>query len=194
MSSSHPYQALLSTERLSLVPLSSEHLSFELALDSNPSVTRYLFPIPRTPDQIRDSHERRLEVAIEEPGFGYWIGILNDEPIGLFMLTPPEGEDDNEASTQGEIGYRLLPQFGRRGLGTAGSRAVMRYAFLDLGLERIFAQTMAVNTASRATMVKLGMRFVRSFYMEFDESIAGAEEGEVEYAITRSEWQASQTL
>ncbi len=62
------------------------------------------------------------------------------------------------------------------------------YGFGELGLERIIAETMAVNEASRATMQSVGLRYVRTFHVEFDDPLPGSEQGEVEYAITREEW------
>jgi RimJ/RimL family protein N-acetyltransferase len=55
-------------------------------------------------------------------------------------------------------------------------------------LPRIFAETMAVNVASRATMAAIGMQHVRTFERDFDEPLPGTEHGEVEYAITRKQW------
>ena len=49
---------------------------------------------------------------------------------------------------------------------------------------------MAVNTGSRRVMEKSGMRFVRTFVMDWPVRIEGDEEGDVEYAITRAEWEA----
>jgi hypothetical protein len=39
-------------------------------------------------------------------------------------------------------------------------------------------------------MARAGLRYVRTFYLEFDDPIPGTELGEVEYAITRDVWQA----
>ncbi|HEY6794489.1 MAG TPA: GNAT family protein, partial [Kineosporiaceae bacterium] len=74
------------------------------------------------------------------------------------------------------------------GLGREGARALLRYGFLELGLHRVFAETMAVNTASRATMAAIGMRHVRTFHMVWEDPLPGVEHGEVEYAVTRAEW------
>lgn len=77
------------------------------------------------------------------------------------------------------------------GPGREGARELIRYGFVELGLNRIFAQTMAVNAASRATMNAVGLSFVRAFISAepYDDPIAGAEQGEVEYEITRASWQ-----
>jgi hypothetical protein len=39
-------------------------------------------------------------------------------------------------------------------------------------------------------MAAAGMKHVRTFTMDWDEPIPGAEHGEVEYAISRQEWLA----
>lgn len=39
------------------------------------------------------------------------------------------------------------------------------HAFDDLGLSRVFAETMAVNTASRATMNSVGLHYQRTLQM-----------------------------
>lgn len=51
---------------------------------------------------------------------------------------------------------------------------------------------MAVNTASRAVMDKIGMTLVRTFHEQWPDEIEGSEQGDVEYAATRQEWLANQ--
>jgi RimJ/RimL family protein N-acetyltransferase len=89
---------------------------------------------------------------------------------------------------QAELGYRLLRRHWRKGLASEGARELIRYGFQDIGLSRIFAETMAVNVASRATMKSVGMEHVRTFHPNFDEPLPGSELGEVEYAISRQQW------
>jgi RimJ/RimL family protein N-acetyltransferase len=60
-----------------------------------------------------------------------------------------------------------------------------------MGLKRIWAETMAVNLASRRVMEKAGLAYVRTFHLEWDDPIEGTQAGEVEYAITRAEWLAA---
>ena len=47
---------------------------------------------------------------------------------------------------------------------------------------------MAVNTPSRRVLERVGLRHVRTYHEHFDDPIPGTEQGEVEYAVTRSEW------
>jgi RimJ/RimL family protein N-acetyltransferase len=48
---------------------------------------------------------------------------------------------------------------------------------------------MAVNTGSRRVMEKAGLRFVKSFHAEWPDVIEGSDEGDVEYALTKAEWE-----
>ncbi|HEU5270003.1 MAG TPA: GNAT family N-acetyltransferase [Jatrophihabitans sp.] len=186
-------QAVLRTDRLSLVPLAEEHLPHEVELDADPEVMRYLGSgTARTPDEVARYHRRRLAAAEGVPGLGFWAGFAAGQFVGWWALEPPERPDQGPIEGQAELGYRLLRRFWRQRLASEGARELLRHGFTDLGLRRIFAETMAVNQASRATMASIGLRYVRSFHADWDEPIPGAEHGEVEYAITREEWLAGQ--
>jgi RimJ/RimL family protein N-acetyltransferase len=100
--------------------------------------------------------------------------------------------EQNPVKGQADLGYRLLRRYWRQGLASEGSRELLRHAFDDLGLHQALARTMTVDAASRATMAALGMRFLRTFHDDVDESVAGAELGDVEYAITADEWRSAQ--
>ncbi len=192
-SSLHPdrprSQAVLSTRRLVLEPLSDAHLELEVELDADPEVMRHL-DRPRTRAQVELAHQRRLAVAGTAPGLGFWAGAVDGELVGWWLLEPPERPDQGPVAGQAELGYRLLRRHWRRGLAGEGARELLRHAFEDLRLQRVFAETMAVNTASRATMAALGMRHVRAFPAVFDDPLPGSELGEVECALTRQEWLA----
>jgi RimJ/RimL family protein N-acetyltransferase len=181
-------QAMLRTGRIRLVPLSDDHLEYEVDLDSDPEVMRYLAGRARTRSEVEAFHRRRLAVAGRVPGLGFWAGFVDGEFVGWWILQPPERADQGPTDGQAELGYRLLRRHWRRGLASDGARELIRHGFDDLGLDRIFAETMTVNTASRATMAAVGMRYVRTFHPDGDDPIPGSDLGEVEYAITRQEW------
>lgn len=183
-------QAVLRTQRLTLEPLGPAHLELEIELDSDPEVMRYLTGRARTRDEIEAAHRRRLSVAAELPGLGFWAGRVGEEYVGWWILEPPE-RAEQRGPGQAELGYRLLRRHWRRGLASEGARELVRHGFAELGLERILAETMAVNVASRATMRAAGLRYIRTFQLTFDDPLPGTEQGEVEYAITRGQWAAS---
>lgn len=190
-------QATLQTERIRLVPLSEEHLAHEVELDSDPEVMRYLGAgRARTREEVEALHRGRLAAGRRVPGLGFWAGFVDGAFVGWWILEPVDDEDHGEhlgqgqAEGQAELGYRLLRRCWRQGLASEGARELLRHGFADLGLSRVHAQTMAVNAGSRATMAAVGLTYERAFTEHFDEPVAGWEQGEVEYAITREQWLA----
>lgn len=181
-------QAHLRTERLELVPLSEEHLPFLVELNSDPVVLRHLFTRALTPEETEERMHTWLRSARETEALGKWIGYEEGEAVGLYMFELPDNPPRTDAA---ELGYRLPQRHWRKGYAKEGSLELLRHGFEDLGIERVIAQTMAVNEASRATMVSVGMSFVRRFDQEWDEPLAGHADGEVEYEITRAQWLAS---
>ncbi|MGI8760288.1 MAG: GNAT family N-acetyltransferase [Jatrophihabitantaceae bacterium] len=183
-------QPTLLTGRLELVPLADEHLELEVALHSDPEVLRYLYSRARTRAEVEQSHRWRIAAAQETPGLGFWVGFVAGEFVGWWILQPPNGPDQPKVPGEADLGYRLLRPWWRHGLASEGARELLRYGFEDLGLSRIFAQTMTVNQGSRAVMASIGMTYVRTFTGDFDDLLRGSEQGEVEYAISRRQWQA----
>ncbi|WP_431729832.1 GNAT family N-acetyltransferase [Verrucosispora sp. TAA-831] len=183
-------QVVLRTARLVLVPLADVHLPHEMALDADAEVMRFLAPV-RSAAQVARLHRERLAVARRSPGLGFWAGSTEGEFVGWWLLEPPSRADQGPVVGQAELGYRLARRFWRRGLASEGARELIRHGFVDLGLSRIFAETMAVNVGSRATMAAVGMRQVRAFHLSWSDPLPGAQAGEVEYAITRDEWVAA---
>ncbi|MDT4987973.1 MAG: hypothetical protein QOI74_2067 [Micromonosporaceae bacterium] len=182
-------QATLRSDRILLVPLSDEHLGYEIELDADPEVMRYLGNgRARTRTEVEVLHRRRLAVASRGDGLGFWVGFVDGEFVGWWILQPPERADQGPARGQAELGYRLLRRHWRQGLASEGARELIRHGFEDLRLTRIFAETMAVNAASRATMAAVGLRHIRTFHLYWEEPLAGSERGEVQYAISRREW------
>jgi RimJ/RimL family protein N-acetyltransferase len=186
-------QATLTTDRLVLVPLSDEHLELEVELDSDLEVMRFITGRPHSRAEVEASHRRRLAAAREVDGLGFWVGYADEVFVGWWILQPPNGADQPKVAGEADLGYRLLRRHWRRGYASEGARELVRYGFAEVGLDRIFAQTMAVNTASRATMTAAGLSFARAFMSaeDYPDPIPGAEHGEVEYEITRATWQTS---
>jgi RimJ/RimL family protein N-acetyltransferase len=120
-----------------------------------------------------------------------WVGFDQDAFIGWWVLRSPHGPDQPKVAGEADLGYRLLRRHWRRRYATEGSRELIRYGFEVVGLTRIFAQTLAVNLPSRATMMAAGLTFGRAFSSADpdEDAVPGADCGEVEYEITREVWQ-----
>jgi len=167
----------LDTERLTLRPITMDDVELIVALDSNPEVMRF---ISGGKPSSRPETERIVQRALRHR----WLGFERetDEFVGWFGIRP-------STANSRELGYRLRREMWGKGLATEGSLALIAVAFTLPGIVRVRAETMAVNTASRAVMERCGLRFVRTFHLEWDDPIEGTEHGEVEYEITKSEWE-----
>ena len=181
----------LETERLVLRQFTPDDVAALVALDADPAVMRFITNgVPTPPDEIADERLPAF-LAYYQRGdrWGFWAVIekATGEFLGWFHLRPPKGGPDDEP----ELGYRFVASAWGKGYATEGSKALVRKAFEELGAKRVFAQTMAVNTASRRVMEKAGLRFVRSFHADWPVRIDGDELGGVEYALTRTEWEVS---
>lgn len=124
-------------------------------------------------------------------GYGLWAAI--EKSTGEFIGWLSLCSDDGDLGKVG-LGYRLRQSAWGKGYATEGSQALVDKGFSELGAQRIFATTMTVNAASRRVMEKVGLKYVRTFHESWPETIEGTEEGDVEYALTRSEWEQQMVL
>jgi RimJ/RimL family protein N-acetyltransferase len=180
----------LETERLILRRFTAEDVDLVSALDADPAVMRYITggrPTPR--EEIRDDYLPAW-LAYYDRGdrYGFWAAIekATGAFLGWFHLRPLREDPEDEP----ELGYRLTVAAWGHGYATEGSRALIRKAFEQLGARRVYATTMAVNVASWRVMEKAGMRRVRQFQQEWPYRIEREEHGDVEYALTRAQWEA----
>jgi len=131
-----------------------------------------------------------MDLARKVPGLGYWMafGTSAGDFVGLMMLPPAHGPDQPDDPGVADLGYRIVRRCWRQGFATEASLALLRHAFVTVGVRRVIAQTMAVNAASRRVMTAVGMSYVRTFSGEWDDPVPGTEKGEVEYELTRDAW------
>jgi RimJ/RimL family protein N-acetyltransferase len=181
--------AYLETDRLILRRFTEHDVDHLVDLDSDPEVMRYLTGGKSTSRETieHDVLPRFLDYYRRSDGHGFWASIEKQggEFIGWFHLRPRQDRPDDGP----ELGYRLRRSAWGKGYATEGSRALVNIAFGELGAHRVWAETMTVNQSSRRVMEKLGMRHLRTFHQEWSESIPGHEHGDVEYEITRQEWE-----
>jgi len=177
----------LQTARLRLRRFTTADADYLVALDGDPEVMRYLTNGKPTP---REVVEREVLPSIlrcyERSEAGRWAAedLASGEFLGWLSLQPPKDGSTAEL----DLGYRLRRSAWGRGYAAEGARALIRKAFTDLGTQRVFAQTMSVNTRSRRVMESAGLRYLRTFHLQWDDPIPGTEHGEVEYELLREDW------
>ena len=181
---------IVETPRLTIRQFTEDDAGNLFDLNSDPEVMRYLGrPVPREVlrDEIIPFH---LSVYQRFDRLGTWAAESadNGEFLGWFHFRPgPDGDITNI-----DLGYRLRRTTWGKGYATEGSRALISMGFTDLAVQRVFAHTMTANAASRRVMEKCGLTLVRTTSYDGPDAdiIDGAEKGEVEYALTKPEWQA----
>jgi RimJ/RimL family protein N-acetyltransferase len=182
---------ILTTPRLTMRQFTGDDVDNLLSLNSDPEVMRFLGrPTPR--DVLRDEIiPFHLGVYQRLDRLGHWAAesASSGEFLGWFHFRPGPGGD----ITNVELGYRLRWSAWNHGYATEGSRALIEMGFTDLGVQRVYAHTMTANAGSRRVLEKCGLALVHSIPYDGPDAdvIDGAERGEVEYAITRAEWEAS---
>lgn len=159
----------METERLTLRPLGPSDVDSLRALHADPEVMRYLDPAPAENYLVAGFH------AAVEKATGRFAGWF-----------------EFRGTTEVELGYRLHRAFWGLGYATEGGKALIERGFTTGEVQRVVATTMFVNAGSRRVMEKCGLRHVRTFHADFPDPLPGAEYGEVEYALTKEEWQRTQ--
>ena len=177
-------EVVLETDRLILRRFIDAEFDRIVELDSDPEVT--FFITGGVPEFDRPMLTEWLAQYDRWPGYGTFAAIerSSGDFVGWFHLRPEDGTQDEP-----ELGYRLRRDAWGKGYATEAATALVDRAFTELGASRVWAVAMAVNTASRRVMEKAGLRFVRLFHGEWPYRIPGDEHGDVEYAITRGQWE-----
>ena len=181
----------LETERLVLRRFTEADADLLLKLDNDAQVMRYInggLPVPKQ-EIVDETIPAFLSYYDRFAGYGFWAVIekASGRFAGWIHFRPRPGSGPFEP----ELGYRLHRFAWGLGYGTEGSHALIDHGFRHLGVERVIAETMAVNVGSRRVMEKCGMRLVRRFHADWPVRIDGDEHGDVEYAIERGEWEAA---
>lgn len=185
-------KVFVETDRLILRRFTTADVDNLVELDSDPDVMHFINGGRATPrEEVAETVlPHWLRYYETYPAYGFWATVekATGEFIGWFHLRPAP---DDGGPDEPELGYRLKRSAWGEGFATEGSRALIHKAFDELGASRVFAETMAVNARSRRVMEKAGLRFARAFHQEWPDPIPGDELGDVEYAITREEWERS---
>jgi RimJ/RimL family protein N-acetyltransferase len=182
-------QIFLETEHLVLRRFTEDDVDDLVELDSDPDVMHFINGgRPSSRQEIeRDVLPMFLGYYERFAGYGFWAAVekATGRFVGWFHFRPVPAAHPDEV----ELGYRLRKSAWGQGYATEGSRALIHKGFAELGVQRVVAFTMVVNVASRRVMEKAGLKFVRTFHQPWPDYIEGEEQGDVEYALLRSEWE-----
>lgn len=175
----------LTTERLSLRPMTPDDAAAHYAVFSDPEVTRYWSRGPWT-DLAQAAEAIAETVAAYADGSALRLGIVlraSGALIGNVSLHHVE-----EASRRCEIGYALARAHWGQGYVTEALAAMVAYGFDTLDLNRIEADIDPRNVGSARVLEKLG--FNKEGYMPERWIVQGEPADTVWYGLLRRQWKA----
>lgn len=165
------------TERLELRSMNAGDLALLVELNSDDEVMRFVTGRASTVDESAEELGQALgtrwmvfERASKD--FVGWVGAI-----------------PSSSGNEYDVGWRFRRDAWGNGFATEAARELIDRLF-GRGAQRVFAQTMAVNSRSRATMERLGLRLGLTFMLDVEDPLPGTELGEVEYEQLRAEWEA----
>lgn len=178
---------VLETERLFLSrPKSSDAEDFVLQVNSCENFSKNLFNIPYP--YPKENFEQWLPICDEgiESGTSYRFAIReksNQKMIGLIGLHLQKEHQ------KAELGYWLGKNFWNNGYLTEGLKEVLKFAFENLELNKIFATYFLYNPASGKVMEKVGMKYEGTLREEYfhDGKFCDVDR----YSILKSDFQNS---
>jgi [ribosomal protein S5]-alanine N-acetyltransferase len=150
----------MNSQRISLRPFEASDLDELQAVMGHPDVMRFSLSGPKTKTETED-FIKRCRTQYDEFGYGLLAVVYKDENrvIGYCGLFRQEIDGVMEL----EIGYRLHPNYWRRGIATEAAMMIRDWAFANLGREKLISIIEPENAASIAVAKKIGMNFEREF-------------------------------
>lgn len=143
----------LQTSRCTLGPVTQEDYADILALYTSPKVRQYLGGTVQP-----DSFAEKFEGILNSQSSHQWAAKLKEtgEFVGLFSL-------DNHHDGLGiELSYQLAENMQGKGLALEITQCLTNFAFSELGLKKLVAETQAANVPSIKLLEKLGMKLDRT--------------------------------
>jgi RimJ/RimL family protein N-acetyltransferase len=179
---------VLFTTRLRLEPFAEQHLDGLSAMNSRPEVMRYISGQPETREQTA-AGIARVQRCWAAWGTSWWafVDAASGRVAGAGCIQHLRREatlpDDLERlrSNPLEIGWRLHPDFWRRGLASEAAARMAAFAFEDLAGAELVAVRHPDNQASGRVMDRLGMRY-RGLERWYDTTLAT-------HVLSRDDWQ-----
>jgi [ribosomal protein S5]-alanine N-acetyltransferase len=155
----------LNTERLLLRPALKQDAAFILKLFNTPKWIAHIGD--RNVHSIEDAEkyiENRMTPQLERLGYGNFLVMRKEDgaKIGTCGLYDREGLEGID------IGFAFLPEFEKKGYAFEAASRMKQAAIHDFGIKEIKAITVEYNVESRNLIEKLGLSFVKKFYMEGD--------------------------
>ena len=177
-------QPTLETERLVLRPLTPKDAPNLACLAGRREIadTTISIPHPYSEQQARQWLAGNVELCVKGKVVVFGVQLKGDAKlVGSAGLRDIEVEH-----AQAELGFWIAVECWGKGYATEAARAVLRFGFEQLGLNRIYAHHMVRNPASGRVLATVGMQ--REGLLRQRVRKWGVFEDVVPLAILRKEW------
>lgn len=133
---------------------------------SDPEASRFWTWSPHKDiDETRDLLRMQVEQYARKDNYNWTLNLkADDSPIGYIHL-----DDLNDAEKSATVHYLIARKLWGQGIATEALKAVLEYAFVQIGLHRVHTHHHVDNPASGAVMRKAGMRFLSIDYRHIPE-------------------------
>lgn len=173
----------LTAERVVLRWLTREDLPALFSIFSNAEVMRYWSSTPLADEEaagrlLEDIHESFRRQRLFQWGLARRADDLVIGTCTLANLDP--------ANRRAELGFALGRPWWGQGLAGEGLRTLLRFAFGELGLNRLEADVDPRNSASIRLLERLGFR--REGYLRERWRVGGETQDSVFYGLLGREW------
>jgi RimJ/RimL family protein N-acetyltransferase len=146
----------LETERLVLRPLTPEDAATVARLAGSREIAHTTISIPHPYSEEQARAWIAAHTSQSSTGKGIVFGVATKEDAQLIGAVGLRDVDVEHS--QAEMGFWIgMPSWGR-GYATEAARRVVRYAFEELKLNRLYAHHMVRNPASGRVLEKVGMK------------------------------------
>lgn len=178
----------ITTARLRLREKHESDAQDMLHLRTHPAVTKYL-------DRENDKDVAAVEELIRSIKDSYskgngisWGICLPDDPRIIGDISIWRIDKKNH---RGEVGYSLLPEYWKGGFMSEAMAEVLRFAFEEIGLHSLEANTSVGNDASHALLRKFG--FVQEAHFKENWEFRGKFYDSVIFSLLARNWRVRQS-
>ncbi len=172
---------MLATERLVLREMSPADAAGLHAIISLPEVVRYQTEDPADEEATRAVIERIVAGAAATPRLLFDFAVMHG--VDLVGRVGMKRESDPSMAT---LWFEMAPVHHGRGFASEAARALLGFAFEEVGLHRVSGDCDPRNPASARVMEKLGMR--REAHLVQNVFIKGEWCDSLVFAMLASEW------
>jgi len=174
----------IETNRLILRPFSEADIPEIVRLLGDPAIAATTLNVPYPYSEEDARNWLAFQENERKAGAGYTFAIArrdDNQLIGAIDIRP------NARHKKAEMGYWIGKPYWGRGYATEAARAIIRFGFEELGLNRIYATHFTENPASGRVMQKAGMQYeglMRAYTYK-----NGQFQDHILYAILREDWE-----